>query len=1007
VPCTGVSVAGAGSVKRMRTIAIANQKGGCGKTTTAINLAVALAFRGSRVLIVDLDPQACATQALSGEPDATGPTVYHPLVSAQIPMSEALVHTKVERLDLVPSNVSLAGAEMELVGKPGRELRLAQAFRAVRDRYECCVIDCPPSLGVLTLNALVVSTDVIVPIQVDSYALKCAQRLLETVLIVRQRFHRYCAGNLRILLSCVDDKTALGRRIQQQIRELFGDLVLKTVIHRSMTMAEALAAGQAAMTYAPASAAAAEYEELAEELVHREGEPMAEEKLMEVAAMAQSALASRETGVSQSATVRVRRAPRRRVPQEKSQRQEPPVSPAPEGPPRVRHRVRPQAAPQPSEPIVPEARKVKAAKPVKRAKPRRQRLLEEASQSHKRAERQASKPPSAEVVRRGTSSIQSADIANELSEPLVSEALDESQMAGLVTGGAAFPPRRREPVDHSRSRLRKVILGVLALAAVVVIATAGVIVGLGMMNKPPVATLGSVTAKEDTPLPITLAGTDRDRDQLTYRVVKDPSHGRLNGTPPQMIYTPESNYNGPDSFVFVANDGKVDSSPATVSIVVSPTNDIPVATAQSVKVDDNKAAAIVLTANDIDADRLKFSIVSQPKRGTLSLDPQFTSDGKLVYTPRNGFTGADSFTFKVNDGSVDSAPATVSMNVAHVNSPPVAADGEVAAQEDTPVAITLTATDPDKDPLTYTVTRGPANGTLDGAAPKLRYVPKPGFHGNDTLTYEARDSQGATGDAMVTIRVAPVNHSPSIGSEPLTAAVAGRQYVYDVNATDRDEGDKLAYTLVEKPDGMSIDPASGHIQWVPTEAQSGTHKVVVEVADNAAAPATGRQSFDVTVGPPTPQKTILAVSGAYDQRSQKAMTKDNGLRQVQAVDDEACQIQAGSYTIFDFANVAIPAGAKITSVVLYINHFEEPQFSSGKLEWKVGTGWPGSPSSWASMTPSVYEGQRNKGTLAWDLKGAVDTPEKINGLQLQVKNNCTSPQKATFIDHTHVVVLWQ
>lgn len=95
------------------------------------------------------------------------------------------------------------------------------------------------------------------------------------------------------------------------------------------------------------------------------------------------------------------------------------------------------------------------------------------------------------------------------------------------------------------------------------------------------------------------------------------------------------------------------------------------------------------------------------------------------------------------------------------------------------------------------------------------------------------------------------------------------------------------------------------------------------------------------------------------------------------------------------------------SLVLYVNHFEELQFPADKLEWKVGTGWPGNSSTWASMTPSVYEGQRNKGTIGWDIKGAVDTPEKINALQFQVRNNSTSPQKATFLDHAYIVVLWQ
>lgn len=918
----------------MRTIAIANQKGGCGKTTTAINLAVALALRGNRVVIVDLDPQACATQALHGEPDAARTTVYHPLVNPEIPMSEVAVRTSVDNLDLVPSNVSLAGAELELIGKPSRELRLAQMFKTVRDDYQMCVIDCPPSLGVLTLNALVASTDVVVPIQVDSYALKCAQRLLDTVLIIRQRFHRNCAGNLRILLTCVENRTILGRRIQQQMRALFGDLVLKTVIHRTVTLAEALAVGQAAVTYAPASTAAAEYTRLAEELMAAEGEPREEKASMKMAAMAQSSIGSREAKAAQ-----------------------PPTALAPGSP-----------LPVPDEPDL---------------------------WGHELAS--AGEEPTA--VQPDTF----ADRRSRLPEPVAPGAVPPESEALASPEGSHKQPR--ETAARSPRRMKKVLLGLLFAAALVAIA-AGVFIGLGMMNKPPVAGAGSVAAMEDTPLSIALTGTDRDQDQLTYRVVKGPSHGQLSGTPPEVAYTPTPNYNGPDSLTFVVNDGKVDSEPATLSIAVTPTNDAPVADAQSAKAEDNKSTAIALTASDIDGDRLKFSIVDQPQHGTLTPGPQFARDGKLLYTPRGRFVGPDGFTFRVNDGVTDSSPATVSMNIVHVNSPPVAGDGELTTQEDTPVSIALAATDADKDPLTYNITEGPENGTLDGAAPKLRYVPKANFNGADMFTYEVRDGQGATATATMTIQVTPVNDAPSIQSEPLTAGAAvGRQYVYDVNATDPDAGDVLAYALAAKPDGMTIDPTSGLIQWTPTDAQMGTHTVIVEVADSGTTPASTRQSFDIAVTAPALQKAILTVSGGYDQRTQKALPA--GDSRIQASDNEACRTDAGSYTIYEFSNVPIPVGAKIMSVVLHVNHYEELQFPAGKLEWKVGTGWPGRSAVWASITPSVYEGQRNKGTLEWDIEGAVNTPEKTNSLQLQIKNNCTSPQKATFLDYACVVVQWQ
>jgi cellulose biosynthesis protein BcsQ len=984
----------------MRTIAIANQKGGCGKTTTAVNLAAVLAGKGYKTLLVDLDAQACATQALHGEPDAAAATVYHPLINIDIPLSGVVVKTRIKQLDLVPSNVSLAAAEMELIGKTGRELRVARAFRTVRDNYEICVMDCPPSLGVLTLNALVASTDVLVPIQADAYALRCAQRLLETVLIIRQRFHKYCAGNLRLVLTYMDDKVALYKRTQQQMRELFGDLVLKTVIHRTMTLAESLAAGQAVLTYAPSSVATVEYNRLADELVRQQGELTEEGALMEVAATTQNALGARQAQLVESAAVA---AP---VTVPSSTRAEPPARKArvipPSVPAPVRKRpspVRRKVMPRPPEPAPSTATRKPSKVPVPAKSPKRPL----AGAGRVRATREKVEPPEVYAPKRETFPLPSPEVAPPQFD-IVTPTAPEPQVATVTTRTTGFlvpPPQRM----GRRRWGRRILIG-LAFLVVLSLAVGGGFIGFSLINRAPVAVPADLTTPEDTPLTATLIARDRNGDHLTYRVVQEPSHGLLSGTLPEVIYRPAANYNGPDSFTFVASDGRVDSEPATVSVTITPRNDAPSAVAQSIKVDDNKSAAITLKANDPDNDTLRFSIVSPPKHGTLTPGPQFTGDGTLLYTPQSDFVGPDSFTFKVNDGTIDSSPVAVSMEVVHVNRPPMAGEGAVTTQEDAPVAITLTATDADKDVLTYVVTKGPANGTLEGAAPNLRYIPKANFHGADRFTYEVRDSKGAAVSATMTVQVEAVNDAPVIGSEPVSSAAVGRQYTYDVNATDPDEGDTVTYALVQNPPGMSINPANGLIQWVPTEAQMGTYNVVVEATDNAATPASGRQSFDVNVGPRTAEKAVLTVSGGYDQKTRKPLLAAD-LRGVQSSDDEVCQIPAGSYTVFDFSNVSIPDGADITSVVLYVRHFEEMQFPFGKLEWKVGTGWPGSPSSWVSLTPSVYEGQRNKGMLVWDLDDAAATPERINGLQLQIKNNSTSPQKATFIDHVYLVVLWR
>lgn len=249
----------------MRTIAIANQKGGCGKTTTAVNLATALAMSGNRILIVDLDPQAHSTLGLGCDPDVKNKTVYDVLTNPEISIFEVIKNTNIEGLYLAPNNVLLSGFEVDLASVQGREYILAHKLECVHNRYDICIIDCSPSLSLLTLNALVASTDVLVPVQTHYYALEGLKQLLETIDIVRQRFN----PNLRILgmlLTFVERNTILSKQIESQMRTFFGDLIFDTVIHRAVRLAEAPSAGQSVLTYAPKSKSTAEYKALAEEI---------------------------------------------------------------------------------------------------------------------------------------------------------------------------------------------------------------------------------------------------------------------------------------------------------------------------------------------------------------------------------------------------------------------------------------------------------------------------------------------------------------------------------------------------------------------------------------------------------------------------------------------------------------------------------------------------------------------------------------------------------------------
>ena len=253
----------------MQIVAVANQKGGCGKTTTAINVAAALAAMGNRVLLVDLDPQAHATLGCGYNPDGWDKTIYDVLTNPLVSVSTVITSTSLKLLDLVPSNTLLGSAEIELRHVLGKQLVLGEQLRAVTNEYDLCIVDCAPSLGLLMINALVASTGVIVPVQVHFYALEGLRRLLQTIRIVRERFHPCLVRTLGLLLTFVESRTRLSKRVELGVRRLFGDLVFDTVIHRSIALAEAPSVGQSILTYAPESRAAAEYRALAAEVLLR------------------------------------------------------------------------------------------------------------------------------------------------------------------------------------------------------------------------------------------------------------------------------------------------------------------------------------------------------------------------------------------------------------------------------------------------------------------------------------------------------------------------------------------------------------------------------------------------------------------------------------------------------------------------------------------------------------------------------------------------------------------
>lgn len=253
----------------MRTIAIANQKGGCGKTTTAINVAASLALSGHRTLLVDFDPQGHATLGLGLEPNTLSKTMYDVMVDMHTSIAEVTNQVQIDRLAVAPSSILLGTIEFELHQRAGREWFLNEQLGRVANQYDYTIIDCPPQLSLLMVNALLASHYIIVTVQTQYYALEGLKRLLETVNILRKRFHPSNARTLGLLLTFVEDRVAISRQVQQQLREYFGKLVFDTVIHKNTRLAEAPSAGQSILTYAPNTKAASEYTAVAEETKNR------------------------------------------------------------------------------------------------------------------------------------------------------------------------------------------------------------------------------------------------------------------------------------------------------------------------------------------------------------------------------------------------------------------------------------------------------------------------------------------------------------------------------------------------------------------------------------------------------------------------------------------------------------------------------------------------------------------------------------------------------------------
>ncbi len=471
-------------------------------------------------------------------------------------------------------------------------------------------------------------------------------------------------------------------------------------------------------------------------------------------------------------------------------------------------------------------------------------------------------------------------------------------------------------------------------------------------NDAPVALNQNLTTPEDQALPITLQAQDPENDALSYTVLQQPAHGRLEGSGQNLAYIPNANYNGLDSFTFKANDGEFDSNIATVLITVTPINDPPTARDLQVQTDEDVPVPVTLQGQDPENDVLSYHVVGAPLHGTLS-----GAGAALIYQPSKNYHGTDRFTYRVNDGELDSPLATVDITVIERNAPPVAQNLQYTVKSGIPLNIALTGSDPDGDDISFSVLSAPGHGQLSGTAPALNFVSEQSYAGTLHFTYLVNDGRLDSAIATVTITVISDNHPPKIISVPNYYVQERATYFYDIDAIDPDVDDVLTYTADRTKPSLVVAPQNGYLNW---SALNGTVGSVREKNLACRTPAP-RSTFDPVLkwGRGTDQDP--EVKNVIGPALVAQLTDDNGDGKIDINDKPDVVVQSRN-TLTDATLIALhgETGATIfTKTMPYLASTGTPAIGDldgdGLVEIAVLESWNGGHMS-------VFE---NDGTLKW------------------------------------------